>query len=905
MELEAVARIAIDLARAEEDPISLETLQTKVDQLLLSPAFGHLEPDRVVKIARSMINVTVPDDTEILADADTSYRPWVATRFAEAEKQYWKRYYTFLAEKRGLPLSALRKLDVSTDRVLDLLRDPKDTNDWDRRGLIVGDVQSGKTANYIGLICKAIDAGYKLIVILAGAHNNLRAQTQIRIDEGVLGFDTRYARNLEQESARSQKIGVGNLPPKHIRPVVNSLTTSNDNGDFRKSAVEGTLIGLGGDPNILCIKKNKSILENLIVWLRTFADPLSDGSRVVRDAPLLLIDDEADYASVNTADYVDENGNVIPDRDPTAINKKIREILGLFSRSAYVGYTATPFANIFIHNETKEAIAKEDLFPRSFIRNVHPPSNYIGAERFFGLGNGGDQDDDLVQIAYVHDAQTIFPPKHKKDLVVRSLPASLKEAILDFFLACSIRAGRGQISAHNSMLIHVTRFTDVQHQVYELVHEFVLECIQSIRYDSDSTLRAQLRRKYDDKFRRECRSAAALLDLEDCEDLEWAIVDSHLLPAIEKIETREINGSAGDVLDYLDHTDGLNVIAVGGDKLSRGLTLEGLTVSYFLRASKMYDTLLQMGRWFGYRNGYADVCRLYTTPSLVGWFQHVAGAMAKLRDEFDRMAAIKATPEDFGLRVATHPDGMMITGPAKMRAAKEHKAGYNNTTAISTTFDCTDDVVLQNFRHTEDFIHKRQASSETRSGLTLWLDQSGREVSRFLDNLTVPPTVVTSNTSLIAQYINEMVRAEGELTEWTIALATGGRGRAFEIAGINTNLTKRVNINTNDYRSADGRYTVKTVLSPTHEMVDLTESQIVSAKAEAGTEGTPSAPYIRAQRNPATGLLIIYPIEAEDLQVPLIGFVVSFPNSRNGHQIAFRVNKVFEQNYMQDMFDVD
>jgi hypothetical protein len=921
MDINAVARIAIDLARTVENPVSIKTLRSKTKELLASPAFSEFEVERVVSVARSMVNVTSEDDSEIISD--TGYEPWVRTRFAQSEKQYWKRYHTYLAEKKCLPPISLKKIDESTDRVLDLLRDPQDESAWDRRGLIVGDVQSGKTANYTGLICKAVDAGYKLVIILAGAHNNLRAQTQIRIDEGVLGFDTRYATNRNQEGAARQRIGVGDLPPQYIHPVVNSLTTSNDKGgDFSGASITGSFIGLGGDPNILCIKKNTYILDNVINWLESFGETQADGSKLIKNCPVLLIDDEADYASVNTADYIDDNGHVIKEQEPKAINRKIRKILKLFSRSAYVGYTATPFANIFIHNETKEAIAGEDLFPRSFIRNIHAPSNYIGADKFFGLGDD-ELEQDNPQISENNDAYKIFPPRHKKDLVVSNLPETMKDAIHDFFLACAVRAARGQEDQHNSMLIHVTRFTDVQHQVFELVNDYVGECLQSIRYDKESPLRQQLATRYKKEFHPDCQASAERLQLDDCEDLDWKHVNQHLVAAMEKLEVREINGSAGDVLDYLDNPSGLNVIAIGGDKLSRGLTLEGLTVSYFLRASRMYDTLLQMGRWFGYRPGYGDVCRLWTTTTLVSWFQHVARSMNKLREEFDYMASIKATPEAYGLRVATHPDGMMITGPAKMRAARDHLTGYNNTTAISTTFACHPEAVAQNYKCFEKFITDLQekAQGNEAGGLYRWTSVSAEKVVAFLKGYQVLPSVITANTGLIAQYIEEMNDAERELTNWTVGIATKREGEPRSIGGISLNPVSRRNIDVDSsdkdrlYSIVDGRYTVKTVLSPDHEVIDLSDTQLASAKAseteylrqknkeKKGT--TPAGPFIRANRDPKNGLLLLYPLEVDGADFPLIGFVVSFPNSTNGHVVRFKVNNVYDINLTKDMFDVD
>jgi hypothetical protein len=429
--------------------------------------------------------------------------------------------------------------------------------------------------------------------------------------------------------------------------------------------------------------------------------------------------------------------------------------------------------------------------------------------------------------------------------------------------------------------------------------------------------------RYENVFQPDCRASAEQLSLDDCEDLGWENVNEYLVIAMEKLEVREINGSAGDVLDYLDNPSGLNVIAIGGDKLSRGLTLEGLTVSYFLRASKMYDTLLQMGRWFGYRPGYGDVCRLWTTTELVGWFQHVAHSMNKLREEFDYMASIKATPEEYGLRVATHPDGMMITGPAKMRAAKDHLTGYNNTTAISTTFLCRPEAVAHNYGRFERLITalQDQAQGVEVGGLYRWSSVPADEIVSFLKGYQVLPSVITANTGLIAQYIEEMKDVENELVEWTVGIASKREGETRSVGGISIRPVNRRNIDVDKddilrrYSIVNGRYTVKTVLSPKDEVIDLSPTQLASARAsekeylrEKNKEkkaDVPSGPFIRASRDPKSGLLLLYPLEVNGADFPLIGFVVSFPNSKNGHVVRFKVNKVYDMNLTKDMFDVD
>ena len=180
-----------------------------------------------------------------------------------------------------------------------------------------------------------------------------------------------------------------------------------------------------------------------------------------------------------------------------------------------------------------------------------------------------------------------------------------------------------------------------------------------------------------------------------CTDVSWDEVRSKLVEASQKIQVKVINGAAKDALDYQDHPGGLSAIAIGGDKLSRGLTLEGLSVSYYLRASRMYDTLLQMGRWFGYRPGFVDICRLYTTVELRECYSHIAMATEELREEFDRMAGLGMTPNQFGLRVRIHPAGLSVTSASKMRDGTRMTVSYSAAYAETLSFDRNSDVILK------------------------------------------------------------------------------------------------------------------------------------------------------------------------------------------------------------------
>ena len=602
--------------------------------------------------------------------------PWL-TAARKQEWLYWQRYREWL--ERRLSFVAVDALDQSTDWVLSLLEDPQRDGRWDRRGLVVGHVQSGKTSHYTGLINKAADAGYKIIIVLAGLHNNLRAQTQIRLDEGFLGYETG-----PDTSDAFRTIGVGELNSDlEIRP--HFATTRAQNGDFNTRVARSFGVSPEKRPWLFVVKKNKTILKRLLGWIHNRVADTQDqetGRKIVTHLPLLLIDDEADHASVDTgAEIIDEQGDPDPYHQPTAINRLVRQILHTFSRSAYVGYTATPFANIFIHERGATKEEGSDLFPAAFIINLAVPSNYVGPARVFGLRIGDLREDGLPLIREVTDyaerdgTQGWMPQRHKNGHIPLhqgqdSLPPSLVEAIDAFLLSCAVRQLRGQGREHMSMLVHVTRFTAVQKQVARQIEAHQRHIRQRLQRQIDHLpLVERLAMLWERDF---IPTGAGINDDITGSTVRlplWSDILKILPEIIEDIQIRMINGTAKDALDYVEYQEtGLKVIAIGGDKLARGLTLEGLSVSYFLRASRMYDTLMQMGRWFGYRPGYLDVCRLYTTGDLIEWFGHIADASEELRQEFDLMAESGGTPRDYGLRVQSHPV-LMVTSPLKMRTA--------------------------------------------------------------------------------------------------------------------------------------------------------------------------------------------------------------------------------------------
>ncbi len=879
-----------------ETRITQEALERTVDLVIAMPPYRDVDRTRLLRKLEAK-NTTLVGGYSIIDDKEFS--AWVKVAREKHPFAFWERYRHWMDRGKGWATGPLVQLDRMTDDILDRLRDPDTAGSWDRRGLVVGDVQSGKTGNYTGLICKAVDAGFPLVIVLAGVHNSLRSQTQLRLDEGFLGFDTRLS--LLAEDQENQRIGAGKMPSAPFL-VAHSLTSSADGGDFKAATANGTrLIPGGRDPIILVVKKRVSILENLIAWVqsvRAVDDPMTPGGKIVRDVPMLVIDDEADNASANTNEFRNDDGTIDEDADPTKTNLLIRRLLVSFEKSAYVGYTATPFANVFMHHEAKHKIGGSDLFPRSFIINLPAPSNYIGPEKVFGINRPGADGEakGLPIIRRISDAAAIFPPGHKMDLPVTDLPESLKEAILAFILVCAARRVRGDVNVDNSMLIHVTRLVAVQDKVAGLVDDHLVDVVRQLEFPgTGGSALADLQALWRKEFAAKSDVLLAALSDHDLPPVEWREVKKQLFDAATRIRVRRVNGSAKDALDYSDHPGGLSVIAIGGDKLSRGLTLEGLSISYFIRTSKMYDTLMQMGRWFGYRPRYADLCRLYTSPTLVRWYRHIATATAELREEFDLAFNTGQTPLQFGHRVRTHPDGLLITAANKMRAGSRVRAGFSGT--ISETVSFEQAQAQTNFKAFSDFLDR--LPTREGQGRQQWDDVDGSAVVTLLRQVETSRDSWKANARALAEYVSNRVTA-GRLAKWTVVLAGNGRSKISRNVG-----RYMVTLTDREPDKQDGKITIGRLVSPADESVDLDRAaqmrameQTVSAwekkpDPKRDRPQTASGPFIRRQRSPNRGLLIIYPIDAglpDD--IPLMGFAVSFPFDDDAPLVDYAENSV-------------
>ena len=869
-------------------------------------------------------------------DANDDHIAWLdAAR--KTNWRLWARYSQSLRYR--LSNDAVEALDEITDQIVSRIEDPRRKGPWDRRGLVVGHVQSGKTSNYTGVICKAADAGYKVIIVLAGIHKNLRSQTQMRLDEGFLGYETMPDRNIEEDKLKLIGVGLIDTDPK-IRP--HWVTNRADNGDLNRKVANQLGITPGDRPMLFVVKKNKSVLEAVLRWVRNN----SDESGTLSNIPLLMIDDEADHASVDTKEKIrDEHGNLDEEHDPTTINRLIREILKRFDQSAYIGYTATPFANIFIHDQGKTKTAGEDLFPRSFIVNLPTPSNYDGPARMFGLK--GDDDEEEVgtpalplirrltdHAASLEDDETRgwMPPKHKSghhpalDGEER-VPASLREAILAFVLVVSARRARGQTGEHNSMLVHVTRFTSVQKQVSRQV-KAELQLVERRLRRGDPAILGEIRALWQSDFVSTSARVKDLYQELDRTALAFEMLEPHLAFSAEDIQVREINGTAKDILDYEVHKQkGFNVIAIGGDKLARGLTLEGLSVSYFLRASRMYDTLMQMGRWFGYRPGYLDLCRLYTTKDLEEWFTHITEASEELRREFDHMQAVGGTPVQYGLKVKTHPV-MAVTSKVKMRDSTEIPLVFAGELQETVAFFRNSSSLERNLKATEVLLGAmgkptREQPSQQRPGgqahtwkdSFLWDGVPSEDIIDFLQTYATHPSSVKVNSSFFARYIKRQ-NGIGELKRWTVALLGGAGDDRFEIAGltgptVQRSLSERIS---EDDQRTQGRFVIRRLLGSRDETIDLSSDEFAWALQETTREWEEnkeksrrkSAPIIpggkwirqaRGRRHDASGLLLLYPLSANykgfESATPILGYGISFPTSEDAVPESYAVNNIY------------
>lgn len=695
-------------------PLTFDELESKAGGFasLLFEDLTSLEVGEVLQELTQENDVAMALGDSIVDPA--TYRPWIAQRREEVETRRWDAYKKLLVS-RDWEANVINALDVQTDDVVELLGDPTQVDGtWPRRGLLMGEVQSGKTATYLGILNKALDYGYSVIVVIGGHTEDLRQQTQTRFDTDLLGIDSEtWEDGISNAALRYVGVGESGLRA-HLMTTVRH--------DFSKSKRGSSITWVdGGLPTVFVTKKIPSLLDNI----RTYIKSQAPGGRL--DIPLIVVDDESDWGSPNTRDKA----------DPTGVNKAIRALLDVSTRSSYLAITATPFANFFIDDQAAfefvekpgpgEQLAEgpgtvlDDLFPSDYIRATFPPTTYHGIGTYFPEGGH------TAITTEVGDCLAILPIKHKNHHPVSAIPASMETAIIEFLLGTAVRRIRDQRVKAASMLINVSRFKSVERRVAELAEQFLGATVATIlaefaRHAATKSARAE---KIHDVWN---------VSFANVKDVEWSQVAEILVEIAPEFRIDLINGDTAKerakrrklmTVVEREADDLVPKIVVGGDVLSRGLTLDGLQVSYFVREPRTMDTLMQMGRWFGYRPRFDDLVRIWMPETTRADFAHSAEVTDELRETLLDMKARGLTPRDFGLRVRVHPDSVDIVAANKGRDTEVVAIGptvWQNKLAES--YDLTGDAEVDqaNQAAVQALITRlgRAESVKTSSGFDSW-----------------------------------------------------------------------------------------------------------------------------------------------------------------------------------------
>ena len=898
------------------------------EKIMSAPEFKEVDLENLFNVIKSESGIGKGEITIMSDDID----PWLNEEKSNINFELWNRYKLYMSQND--PSFPVNDLDDFTDKILDKCVNPKDKNSWDRRGMVVGHVQSGKTSNYVGLINKATDSGYKVIIVIAGTISSLRRQTQERIDAGFIGrSSSAFIRENE-----NRLIGVGKLKVEtDIYSLTSSYYKSGDEGDFSQSVANRLNIPIGKNPLVFVIKKNKSILENLIDWFSKNENIKNiNGTPKLFDVPALIIDDEADAASVNTSKDINE---------AKTINKLIRTLLNLFNQNTFIGYTATPYANLFIsqeHNDDLTTVVKnkeykigEDLFPRDFIINIKAPTNYIGAAKIFGFENPNGTENEPLNI--FRSIEDFDPPflrtinKYNKEDLPEYLPKSIETAIKSFILTCAIRRVRGHEKKHNSMLIHVALLVKWIDKVAYLVNEKMRKYKNEIEGD-DIELLNDLEHLYNSDFLPTTENVLENLDYTDIriKTHSWEEIKKELKKAASKIEVRSVHGTRStanleyhniEEIDYSRYDNGLSVIAVGGSRLSRGITLEGLSVSYYLRTTKMYDSLMQMGRWFGYRPGYVDLCRLYTTEQIFEWFNHITMATEEMRDDFDEMTAALQKPKDFRLKVRNHSGLMTITSLAKLYHSDKIEISFSGTNPQTYQLLKTKSVIENNFKQFKELLNIgnkkieiiKYKETDSIPKYVLIKDFDKEKIAYFLDNFKIDlPKIKNAK-------LGEYILKQSEIKEWSVAVVSNTDARVFiDWKGGSKKGERDKNEELKNYIISIGNQEIKLGCSVRNQQLNrngefyhISKNQIddtADRQIDLTKNGFKLNSEIKIQRSiEKKGLLLIYALDERGTpnvkyDIPIIGYSLHFPIINNEQKVSYTatINNGFDEEIQED-----
>lgn len=717
-----------------------------------------------------------------------------------ATDQHWPALEGYLENEKRWDREAIDSIDESSSEVVSLLANP--THEQFRcKGLVVGYVQSGKTANMTAVIAKAVDAGYNLIVLLGGVTNKLRAQTQRRLE--------------------------GDIVERH-RHLWQLYTTVDDDGDFVRPANGQFTMPVSGRAQLVVMKKETNRLD---AFLRTIE---RTPTRVMRSLKTLIIDDECDQASVDASTR---------DNSPTKINEGIRKIIRALPAVSYVGYTATPFANVFINPHESD-----DLYPEDFITDLPRPKNYFGTREVFGFDpDDAEKDDgdsagkDMIRRIPTEEVARLRPSGNRAQATfVPEISVELEKALFWFLISCAIRRRRGQIASHMTMLVHTSPNVSQHTRMAEAIRVWLAHCSPDL---TSATGEAWIRlvNVWTDE------TARVPLAGEDEQGLTTVDLVQWLTEVLESLEVAVENGISEERLDYTKETK--TYIVVGGSVLARGLTLEGLSVSFFLRTSQQYDTLLQMGRWFGYRFGYADLPRLWTTSDLALNFRALARIEDEIRQDIAKYRELKgATPLDLAVRVRQIP-GLAITSKAKMRHAYRTSISFEGKHVQTIRFDhLKARIVSDNWTAAEGLVDDAQVKVRYDAEKNLFSGVPLAAVRRFLREYAICDQHMDLRKDMLLDYLD---KAADGLASWNVAVVGTKSGQPSSrplgfLGVVPTNRRSKL-------AESDEYADIKALMSKRDILVD--------ANGTGASKGDSWADL--KLRRPAVPLLLLYPIEAE------------------------------------------
>lgn len=850
-------------------------------------------------------------EPNILAN-DRNSKYWLYQMKPTISHPFFDRYKLYLSQD-GFPHKAIQNIESTCETILAYCANPSSVSGVDKKkGLVVGDVQSGKTANYLGLINMAFDYGYRIVVLLAGTTNSLRLQTQKRTDRGVIGAKSDSIGNS------IEYIGVGFGPKEHF--VIPFTNQANDFKRFIQKNLNATISDFN-KPVVLVVKKNTGILTSVSEQLQS---ELTEQG--VDPKSILIIDDEADNASVNTRSTA----------KPSAVNNCIRKIFNKFAIASYVGYTATPFANVFIDPHDEEG--NFDLFPSDFIVQLNSPDSYFGGRKIF------PHNDEILPrcLRMIYEDETDFLPViHDKYIKYKGLTVSLKEAVQCFLINNVIRTLRGQHTAHRSMMINITRFNDVQTQIQECVEEYIQKLSIEIEQLSNESLEGFIANQdmhelyklfSENDFYQLIRSG----DIDnEVSPVSWEEIQSGLYEEIKKITVVEINSKNGKMtmknqggknkrFDYEDYDEtGARVIAIGGMVLSRGLTLEGLMISYYSRNAGAYDTLLQMCRWFGYRPKYEDLCRIYITQENIDRFDAVLTAVEDLKQQFAEMERRDLKPSQFGLMVREAPDTLdttlLITARNKMKGTEviQYRLNYGGVYADTSKLTKETAINHHNLEQVKLFMQKVQFQWTTGIERRYMAQQVSKvEVAKLIRSLRIPYINKKFDTEGLSEYIEN----SNLFPTWDVVIATGRSGVEFMGLSEVTEVERSFHIKSKSDQyirigGSNNRVMDPSLLNAGLWLTEAQKEAILQEKQATAKDGevysTLSALDYLVRR--ARPILIIYPIKLKALeensglpvetiaeidrirnsfQEPLMAFAFGFPKKESEERLNYRANRV-------------